>query len=223
MKEQLNKLSVNKDQQLQILLKDKISAITLKYLQNYETIKQMNEKEKINTLNNIGFIWEPLDTEWDEKFEKFKVFLKQNNKYPIKYKTDEGEKILARWIYTQRYMFKKNTLDKMKLDSFPAGFEGLQFEVFDTSVNMGKKVAGKMLQRALNILNRNERIVKDLKVDGIVGNQTISVIDKYKRESHYLFKLFVLIKAKIYIDILENNHSQEAFARGWINRISLNP
>jgi lysozyme family protein len=117
--------------------------------------------------------------------------------------------------------YKDKYWDKMKLDSFPSGMEELQFELFDTAVNMGKARSGKLLQRALNILNRNEKIIGDIKVDGIVGNMTISVIDKYKRETGYLFKLFVLLKAKIYIDILENNHSQEAFARGWINRIQL--
>jgi lysozyme family protein len=137
--------------------------------------------------------------------------------FPGNLKNDEP---LTRMV---REFYKTEFWDKLKLDQFPEGFEGLQFEVFDTAVNMGKKRGGKLLQRALNILNRNEAIVDDLKVDGIVGSQTISVIDKYKYEAHYLFKLYVLIKAKIYVDILEGNHSQEAFARGWINRISLNP
>ena len=120
-----------------------------------------------------------------------------------------------------KIFYKENYWDKLKLDDFPEGTNDLKFEMFDTAVNMGIKRSSKLLQRALNILNRNEKIVDDIKVDGIIGNMTISVIDKYKYETEYLFKLFVLFKAKIYIDILENNHSQEAFARGWINRIQL--
>ena len=118
--------------------------------------------------------------------------------------------------------YKKEYWDKIKLDEFPTGLGDLQFEIFDTAVNMGWRRAGKLLQRSLNILNRNERLVRDITVDGLIGNKTLAVVDKYKVEAYYLFKLFVLLKAKIYIDILENNPSQEAFARGWINRIQLN-
>jgi lysozyme family protein len=121
-----------------------------------------------------------------------------------------------------RLFYKISYWDKLKLDNFPEGFDDLKFEMFDTGVNMGWRRASKLLQRSLNILNRNEKIVNDIKVDGIIGSGTLGVLDKYKRESYYLFKLFVLMKAKIYIDILENNHTQEAFARGWINRIQLN-
>jgi len=112
--------------------------------------------------------------------------------------------------------------DELKLDNFPSGFGDLQYELFDTAVNMGWRRSAKLLQRSLNILNRDGRLTSDIKVDGLVGNKTLAVVDKYKKESYYLFKLFVLLKAKIYIDILEHNPSQEAFARGWINRITLN-
>lgn len=136
--------------------------------------------------------------------------------FPKSLKSDELLTSLVKDFY------KKHYWDALKLDDFPIGFADLQFEVFDTAVNMGKSMAGKLLQRSLNILNRNEKIVHDIAVDGKVGNQTLFVIDKYKHEAYYLFKLFVLMKAKIYIDILENNPTQEAFARGWINRIQLN-
>lgn len=121
-----------------------------------------------------------------------------------------------------KLFYKIEYWDKLKLDNFSEGFDDLRFELFDTAVNMGWRRAGRLLQRSLNILNRNGKIINDIKVDGLIGKATLSVVDKYKEEAYYLFKLFVLLKAKIYIDILEHNPTQEAFARGWINRIQLN-
>jgi lysozyme family protein len=87
---------------------------------------------------------------------------------------------------------------------------------------MGLKTAGKILQKAINILNREEYNFKNLIIDGIVGKQTIRVLlEEIVNEKKYLIKLIVLLKAKHYLDIIEADETQEVFIRGWINRINL--
>jgi lysozyme family protein len=89
---------------------------------------------------------------------------------------------------------------------------------------MGVNTASTFLQRALNILNRDEKNYKDLKVDGFIGKKTFKVLDIYskmRRSDYYIFKLVCLLKGKYYIDIVENNDSQEVFIRGWLKRVHL--
>lgn len=123
--------------------------------------------------------------------------------------------------------YKKNYWDKVNLDIISNYLPECSLELFDIAVNMGSNKAGNILQRALNILNRNEKLYSDLETDGIVGNKTINSIDKYisyVREHEpeaLLLKLISLLKAKHYIDIVEANKTQEVFIRGWLKRIKI--
>ena len=119
--------------------------------------------------------------------------------------------------------YKKNYWNnsKLNLELLSEKFPQVACELFDIAVNMGVKRAAKFLQRSVNLLNRDEKKYNNLKVDGFCGNKTFHVIDKYISNERYLRKLIVLIKAKFYIDIAEKTESQEAFIRGWINRVNL--
>jgi lysozyme family protein len=122
--------------------------------------------------------------------------------------------------YTKEF-YKTKYWDKFKGDKFPEKASSTAAELFDISVNMGTRTAGKFLQRALNILNRDERNYGDLLVDGIVGSKTIGVINKYVHDDTELRTIIVYMKAARYIQIAEANTSQEIFIRGWLNRIEL--
>ena len=113
--------------------------------------------------------------------------------------------------------------DKVNLTKISGKLPDTSLELFDIAVNMGTTRAGQFLQRALNILNRDEKIWNDLTVDAKIGNMTLAVIDKYIENNNedYILKLIVLLKAKHYIDIVEKNETQEAFIRGWLNRIQI--
>lgn len=114
--------------------------------------------------------------------------------------------------------YKIKYWDSIKLDNVSYIYNSVAEELFDISVNFGFKKAATTLQRALNILNRDKKST-DLKVDGLIGNKTLSRINKYKEK--ILLKLIILLKAKYYIDIVEKNTSQEVFIRGWLTRINL--
>ena len=125
-------------------------------------------------------------------------------------------------VYVQDF-YKRLYWDKVNLTKVGELLPDTSLELFDIAVNMGTLRAGQFLQRALNIFNRDEKKWNDLVVDGKIGNMTLSVIDKYKEgdNNNYILKLVILLKAKHYIDIVENNKTQEVFIRGWLNRIQL--
>jgi len=118
-------------------------------------------------------------------------------------------------IYSTTYWDANSLDDILKIS------EKVAEEVFDTGVNMGVKIAGGFLQRALNVFNRNEKDYFDLKRDGIVGNRTIEALEFYfKRNPKYaeqnLLKALNGMQTERYIVIAENDTSQEDFTNGWI-------
>lgn len=94
--------------------------------------------------------------------------------------------------------------------------------MFDTSVNSGWKTSAKYLQRALNLLNRNQTSWKDIAEDGIVGPKTISVTNSLPfRDLKYLFNMMNIMQGKAYLDIATYDPTQEVFIRGWLERVEL--
>jgi len=94
--------------------------------------------------------------------------------------------------------------------------EKIAIEVFDTGVNVGIVIGRKFLQRALNLLNRVETLYHDLDVDGIIGNETLKAVAKVEEQK--LLKVLNGLQFMRYYNIVENNHSQEKFFAGWIER-----
>lgn len=100
------------------------------------------------------------------------------------------------------------------MDRFP---EKIAHELFDTSVNMGQEVARKFLQESLNLLNRVETLFPDLKVDGWIGNVTLGAFSKV--EEHKVLKVLNGLQFMRYYTIVKNDHSQEKFIAGWVERV----
>ncbi|KEZ00242.1 hypothetical protein AI27_08850 [Sphingomonas sp. BHC-A] len=98
-------------------------------------------------------------------------------------------------------------------------------ELFDTGINMGVGAAGRILQRALNALNRQAADYPDIGVDGNVGNLTIAALKGFMAQrgaagGEVLRRAMDGLQCARYIDIAEANPSQEAFVYGWIaNRV----
>lgn len=101
----------------------------------------------------------------------------------------------------------------MNLDKFPYK---IALELFDTGVNIGMPTARKMLQKALNVLNRNQKLFKDLKVDGWVGDKTIEAVKKVRVDR--LLKTLNGLQFMHYYQIVEHTESQEKFFAGWVMR-----
>lgn len=97
--------------------------------------------------------------------------------------------------------------------------------LFDTGINMGQVVAGRFLQRALNMLNGQASLWPDLIVDGACGSKTRSALESYfQRRGKTGEGLTVLLwaihafRTTRYEEIALSRPANEAFAYGWIAR-----
>lgn len=101
----------------------------------------------------------------------------------------------------------------------------LAAELLDTGVNMGVGTASKFLQRALNLLNNGGKDYPDIVADGRIGKLTLYVLNQFKLKrgdmaEKVLLRLMEAQQAVRYMEIAENNPSQEKFEYGWIaNRV----
>jgi len=95
-------------------------------------------------------------------------------------------------------------------------------ELYDTGVNMGVVAAIKILQNSLNILNKNQTLYKDISEDGKIGQQTLGAISAFlaTRKLEFLLKVVNVAQGCRYLQLLQDP-SQELFAVGWMNRITI--
>lgn len=136
-------------------------------------------------------------------------------KYPKDLKnflnTDTELYLLARAYY------QKNYFSSPYIDINIIKDESIAIELFDTAVNMHPKTAAKFLQRALNLLNRNERKFKDLKPDGRVGPVTLNAYRKVNPNN--LLKVLNGLQFMRYVKIVEKDPTQEINFAGWMKRV----
>lgn len=90
-------------------------------------------------------------------------------------------------------------------------------EIYDTGVNMSYKTAAKILQEALNLLNRNCKDYPDINVDGMIGKATLDIVNNHKYPRAIVKTLNVLQGAR-YVDLCKHDPNQEKFFRGWLMR-----
>jgi lysozyme family protein len=127
---------------------------------------------------------------------------------------------LAREIYRRRYIVDP-CFDKVALID-----EAVGFELIDTGVNMGPARAAEFLQRCLNVFNAQGSRYPDLFVDGRIGQVTLDALRAFLRWRgekgvQTLLKALNCVQGARYIEIAENNPSQESFAFGWFQRVEL--
>ena len=112
--------------------------------------------------------------------------------------------------------YKENFWDKLKCDKLRTHV--IAETLFDVAVNCGCSYAAKSLQRTLNYLTKDQ-----LKVDGIIGNKTLTALKKLKpeyyeqNETKIVFLLIVYRQLK-YFAIVQKDPTQKVFAHGWLNR-----
>lgn len=83
-------------------------------------------------------------------------------------------------------------------------------KLFDMTVNMGAKQAIKLLQQALNNMGIT------LKVDGMIGNATITAVNKL--EGHVLAVLLRYECIMFYQSLVKSKPDYIKFLKGWMNR-----
>lgn len=105
--------------------------------------------------------------------------------------------------------------------------ERISAELFDTAYNVGSRVAGKFLQRFLNVMNQKGVIYDDLKVDGIIGPKTLRALRGYvaHRGSKGVDVLHVglnCLQGAKYIEFAKNRVANESFVYGWLRHRVIN-
>lgn len=93
-------------------------------------------------------------------------------------------------------------------------------ELFDTAVNLGRTRAVELLQRALNLLNRNGAAYPEVVEDGVMGTDTRSSLVLYfdkGLDEKVLVKVMNHLQAGHYINLMQRYPSKERFA-GWFAR-----
>ena len=93
---------------------------------------------------------------------------------------------------------------------------------FDAAVNHGLGGAGKLLQRALNKYGKS-----GLAVDGSIGPATLSALRMLtdSGDSAWLpefCSVYLDEREALFNRIVKNNPSQQAFLKGWMNRVAKN-
>jgi len=97
---------------------------------------------------------------------------------------------------------------------------GIAEELFDTGVNCGVGFAKPLLQRVLNLLNQQQKVYKDLTVDGVYGPKTLQALEltlsKRGRDGELvILRMLNSLQGARYIDLAEKRESQEEFIFGW--------
>ncbi|MFI8146542.1 glycoside hydrolase family 108 protein [Acinetobacter sp. ABJ_C5_2] len=129
---------------------------------------------------------------------------------------------IARDIYKNQYWLEPR-FDQVNLISPIIGEE-----LLDTGVNCGIGFTKPLLQRALNLLNRQGKEGwADLKLDGEYGPSTLQALSIYIKKrgnegERVLVRLLNIMQGQRYIAITEKNPKYEQFFYGWLaNRVNL--
>lgn len=128
-----------------------------------------------------------------------------------------GDKIFNELVdeYVEEF-YKEKFWDINKLNNITD--QDIANEVYDTGVNMGVETAAKMLQEAMNLLNRNQMDYEDLSTDGVIGEKTLKIVNRFQNKTALLKTLNGLQFCR-YRDICKANPKKEKFFNGWLLRV----
>lgn len=117
-------------------------------------------------------------------------------------------------IYWQNYWMR------MELDNIYPISPLLAKELFDTGVNMGISRAAEFLQRSLNVMNQQESLYADLKIDADIGPKTLDALVSYLKHRHkdgekVLITMLNSLQGEYYITLAERRQKEETFVFGW--------
>lgn len=121
------------------------------------------------------------------------------------------------------YIYEVDYWNRVRGDDLLRIMPAIADKMFDIAINMGTSRAVTYLQEFLNAMNNQSKLYLDLKVDGAIGNITISTLTTYatirkvqglKRLLHYL----IAAQTHHYINISLGREQNETFTYGWIGR-----
>lgn len=119
---------------------------------------------------------------------------------------------LVQTFYKEKYWLP------LHIDSIPN--QNVADKIFDIAVNMGTRVAQKLTQEGVNLINRNGQDTLDVMVDGVIGEKTLFGLKAVLivRLDAMLLVLKAL-QAERYVDICRRDPTQEKFLHGWLRRV----
>ena len=138
------------------------------------------------------------------------------DEYKIKFPNNFKEHLVTDHILQNFVIlfYKQNYWDVFKGDHLPFF---VAEELLDQSINQGTGIlGGKRLQEALDLLNRNQKLFPDLKVDGIVGDKTLEAVKKVNERR--LIKVLNGLQFMRYYNLDIKNPENEKFV-GWFDRV----
>lgn len=127
----------------------------------------------------------------------------------------------ARQIYLKQYWFCPK-FDQVETLSSPVAAE-----LCDSGVNCGVSFAQKILQEALNLLNRQGTDYGDVAEDGSVGAATLAALASYlvkrgREGETVLVRTLNIMQGARYIEITKTRPANETFFFGWVlHRINI--
>ncbi len=166
-----------------------------------------------NPRDNGGETYKGISRKFWPQWEGWKIIdaLKREPGFPGNLANHQDLKELIAKFYYENFWLRING-DKIIVQE-------IADELFDTAVNMGVNVSIEFVQTALNLLNRNQKNYKDIAIDGILGKETIKLLNEFV-EVEILLRAINALQASRYIKICELHPDQEEFFRGWLKRAS---
>ena len=74
---------------------------------NYNTNQSSLTADRIAQLESIGFVWNPFDAQWNEKYDRLIKYKKQNKTTHVPY-SYPADPQLGRWVHNQRHDYQTN-------------------------------------------------------------------------------------------------------------------
>jgi lysozyme family protein len=104
--------------------------------------------------------------------------------------------------------YKQTYRDRLKLDLMPAEVASV---LLDIAVNVGNSAPGFMLQKVLNMLNKNGKLYNEIIIDGRISEETIAALKEcisvYGEK--LIVRMLILMKAKRFIEILNSDRTRK--------------
>ena len=183
---------------------------------SFRLVMQMEGGYVNNPVDRGLETYKGITKKWFPSWQGFKVIdqLRHEPGFPKNLENNVELQLMVKQFYRLNFW---NALWLDKINS-----QEVANELFDISVNMGQAVAAEIAQRSLNLMNKNQKLFPNLKVDGKVGALSAKAINNVcmMKANHDTFlKVLNVFQGWKYISICEKDESQEEFFIGWMTRV----
>jgi lysozyme family protein len=122
-------------------------------------------------------------------------------------------------VIDAKNIYKNDYWDVLKCDYYP---QIIAEELFELAVNTGIFRTVHLLQKTINVLNRNQKLYSDIKIDGKFGVNTFETFKNCLESNKVktVFNILNILQGAYYIEIMENNSVNEKYI-GWFERVEV--